>query len=248
MVDPLVLGYDASCSACSRASVRIRELSGGDVSVKPLQSLHSLRVRAFGEDPPWAPTLLEVKSEEGVRGWTGLQMGPRLTRQIGVKRAASVLKIVAEEFANGDPMARRNRQIGRRSALTGISGAIVGLLFLSGMKSATSATSTTNGRKPLNHSVAHGEQNQRFETLLNSTDARTAFSNTLSHDGPEVLSWDDVASICRDRDSWWNPDEDGDYPLDKTWVVGFSVAGATRHCPLLTIAPIFSTEYTLNLA
>ncbi len=80
----LVLGFDAGCMTCSELARRIEERVEDRIEIRSLNDpqMEHWRRQVFGEDAPWAPTLIEVKGSV-VRAWTGARMGARLSRALG---------------------------------------------------------------------------------------------------------------------------------------------------------------------
>ena len=73
----LVLGFDAGCMTCSGLAKRLEDRVGDRIEVRSLNDpvMDHWRREVFGEDAPWAPTLVEVEHGE-VRAWTGIRMAP----------------------------------------------------------------------------------------------------------------------------------------------------------------------------
>ncbi len=72
----LVLGFDAGCFTCSELARKIEDAVGEKLEVRSLNDpmMDHWRKEVFGEEAPWAPTLIEVEGGT-VRAWTGVRMG-----------------------------------------------------------------------------------------------------------------------------------------------------------------------------
>lgn len=92
-----ILAFDASCGTCREISKVVVKASTGKLEVLPLaqSDVKAWRQEVFGGDPPWRPTLINVK-QRNVRAWTGVQMSIRLARHLGVKSTVNVLKSLGE--------------------------------------------------------------------------------------------------------------------------------------------------------
>ena len=58
----LALGFDAGCMTCSELALRIEDRVGYRVEVRSLNDpmMDRWRGEIFGEDAPWAPTLVKL--------------------------------------------------------------------------------------------------------------------------------------------------------------------------------------------
>lgn len=145
----LVLGFDAGCTACSGLARQIEEKVGDKLEVVSLldPEMGHWRKQALGENAPWAPTLVEVKSGK-VRAWTGLSMGVALSRKLGPKSTWQVMQALgdvgpAPETGIGSAAASG---LSRSQFLKGLGGAVVGMSVLSGTGGLTaSATAAEDG-------------------------------------------------------------------------------------------------------
>jgi hypothetical protein len=133
----LVLGFDAGCMACSGLAKRIEDRVGDKMEVRSLHdpAMHHWRREAFGEDAPWAPTLVEVEHGR-VRAWTGVRMGARLSRVLGPVATWRMMQVLGE--ANDD------LELADSTALNAISGLSRGQ-FLKGVGGAAVAISVLGG-------------------------------------------------------------------------------------------------------
>ena len=133
----LVLGFDAGCMTCSGLAERIEDRVGDRIEVRSLNDpvMDHWRREAFGEDAPWAPTLVEV--EQGrVRAWTGIRMGARLSRILGPVATWRMMQVLGE--ANADLELTDSSAVNAFSGLTrgqflkGVGGAVVAVSILGG--------------------------------------------------------------------------------------------------------------------
>ena len=133
----LVLGFDAGCLTCSELAKRIEERVGGRIEVRSLNDpmMDHWRKETFGENAPWAPTLVEVEGGK-VRAWTGARMGVRLSRALGPLATWRVTQVLGE--ANADLQltdsvaAKAVSGLTRGQFLKGVSGAAVAMSILGG--------------------------------------------------------------------------------------------------------------------
>jgi hypothetical protein len=82
------------------------------------------RYRALGDDAPFVPTLIRVRStasadDEDVRAWTGLRMAPRLARHLGLRSTLRLLGSLGEMRTSSTPASGEDgpRGIGRAQFL-----------------------------------------------------------------------------------------------------------------------------------
>jgi len=96
----LMLGFDAGCMTCSGLAKRIEETVGDKLQVRNLHDPHMehWREQALGENAPWAPTLVEVRSDM-VKAWTGRRMGLILAGKLGLVATWRVMQILGETRA-----------------------------------------------------------------------------------------------------------------------------------------------------
>jgi hypothetical protein len=133
----LVLGFDAGCMTCSELARRIEERVGDKVEVRSLNDpmMDHWRGEVFGEDAPWAPTLVELNGGP-VKAWTGVRMGARLSRALGPIATWRVMQVLGE--ANADLELADSAAVGavsgfsRGQFLKGVGGAAVAVSILSG--------------------------------------------------------------------------------------------------------------------
>jgi hypothetical protein len=132
----LVLGFDAGCMTCSELAKRIEDRVGDKIEIRSLKDpmMDHWRKEAFGEDAPWAPTLVEISG--AVRAWTGVRMGVRLSRALGPLATWRVMQVLAEVNADLELVdsAAINAVSGftRGQFLKGVGGAAVAMSVLSG--------------------------------------------------------------------------------------------------------------------
>lgn len=136
----LVLGFDAGCMTCSQLAERIEEAAGEKLETMSLSDprMSEWRRQAFGEDAPWAPTLVEIESGK-VRAWTGMRMGARLARRLGPAATLRVMKILGEIRESNIAQHSPRPGLTRSRFLTGLGGAVVGLSVISGTGSLAAA-------------------------------------------------------------------------------------------------------------
>ena len=133
----LVLGFDAGCMTCSELTRRIEERVGDRLEVRSLNDpvMDHWRREAYGDEAPWAPTLVEINGGPA-RAWTGVRMGARLSRALGPVATWRVMQALGE--ANSDlgladsVPARAVSGLSRGQFLKGVGGAVVALSVLSG--------------------------------------------------------------------------------------------------------------------
>jgi hypothetical protein len=93
------------------------------------------RGEVFGEDAPWAPTLVELDGGP-VKAWTGVRMGAHLSRALGPVATWRVMQVLGEVNADLDltdsAPARAISGLSRGRFLKGVGGAAVALSVLSG--------------------------------------------------------------------------------------------------------------------
>lgn len=210
----LILGYDASCGSCSRASARIQDLLGSKLTIKPLTSLWDERREVFGDTPPWAPTLIELQPSGQVRGWAGVRMGPRLTREFGVKRSMQALQVIGEEMPARNRRFDKTATHGRRRFLGGVAAAVAGLTLLSPIASARTPSRALP--KATSKQLTYSEINpDDVNRILNAPDSRRILD-------PTGL-FDEISTASSDPSSWWVTDSGSEYPASQRWVFGMSL-------------------------
>jgi hypothetical protein len=133
----LVLGFDAGCMTCSGLAKRIEDRVGDKIEVRSLNdpAMDHWRREVFGEDAPWAPTLVEIEHGR-VKAWTGVRMGARLSRVLGPVATWRMMQVLGE--ANAD------LELADSTAVNAISGLSRGQ-FLKGVGGAAVAISILGG-------------------------------------------------------------------------------------------------------
>lgn len=132
-----VLTFDASCGTCREISAAVGDASGGRLEVLPLArpEVQRWRSRAFGENPPFTPTLLKVRGageDEVVHAWTSRGMALPLIGRLGPSKTLRVLAELGRLRAEADqPMEQLQAALDRKSFLRLAAGAAVasGLLL-----------------------------------------------------------------------------------------------------------------------
>lgn len=116
-----------------QAQAGAEEAVGDRLEVRSLNDpmMEHWRRDVFGEDPPWAPTLVEVEGGKA-RAWTGTRMGARLARRLGPAATWRVAKILGEMKKDRDAEHSPYSGLSRSQFLKGVGGAIVGMSVLSG--------------------------------------------------------------------------------------------------------------------
>lgn len=133
----LVLGFDAGCLTCSELARKIEDAVGEKLEVRSLNDpqVEHWREEAFGDDAPWAPTLIEVK-DGPVKAWTGLRMGARLGRALGPLATWRVMQVLGDydsrpTLDTGEGT-RAKGSVSRGQFLKGVGGALIAASILSG--------------------------------------------------------------------------------------------------------------------
>ena len=136
----LVLGFDAGCMTCGGLAKSIDEAVGDRLEVRSLSdpTMERWRRETFGEDAPWAPTLVEIDGSM-VRAWTGVRMGAHLARRLGPAATWRVAKILGEIKESKGTDNSTYAGISRSQFLKGVGGAVVGVSVLSGTGSFAAA-------------------------------------------------------------------------------------------------------------
>jgi hypothetical protein len=129
----LVLGFDAGCMTCGGLARRIEEAVDDRLEIRSLTDpmMEHWRGQAFGENAPWAPTLVEVTGSK-VRAWTGMRMGAHLARRLGPAATWRVAKILGEMKESKGTHDSPYAGLSRSQFLKGVGGAAVGMSMLSG--------------------------------------------------------------------------------------------------------------------
>ncbi len=160
----LMLGFDAECATCSDLAKRIEEAVGDKLEVRSLhdRQMQHWRKQALGENAPWVPTLVEV-GEGKAKAWTGMQMGARLSRVLGLVTTWRVMKTLGDAKANVRPVdpagARVGSTLARSQFLKRVGGAALALGIFSGTALPAFATGG-------NKAVEAGKQAERAIALM----------------------------------------------------------------------------------
>lgn len=128
------LGFDASCSYCSSMAESLAREVGDLVTVLPLadERMRRWRNQVWGDDAPWAPTLVRV-SDEQPKAWTGWKIAPVLTKEVGPQKALTVLSTLgAEELNRTASPDRSSKIITRRASLRAGLAVTAGALLVGG--------------------------------------------------------------------------------------------------------------------
>lgn len=173
----LILGYDAGCSMCARVGHRVREEAGGRLRVIPLQSTEMLRYReqVFGEDAPWQPTLIR-KDGPDAKGWCGWRMGPALSAELGLAKAARILSFI------GDEVLPRPSRWSRRRFIRGTASLAAGGFFLAGFPISSSASVKKSGNVRKVAEFGAGEIPKRHLDLVNGEDLKNVVGGSALRD------------------------------------------------------------------
>ncbi len=119
---PWVLAFDSSCGVCRQMSREIERTVGSQIEVLPLTdpSVQQWRAQVYGEEAPWAPTLIHVTGRT-VRAWTGRGMAVPMLRAIGLRSTVRVLRALGETAAaNTDrPTDQRDGKLSRQQFFRG---------------------------------------------------------------------------------------------------------------------------------
>ncbi len=129
-----VLAFDASCGTCRDISSAVSSACEGKLEVLPLAHPRVERWRsvALGDEPPWEPTLLTVRSDDHVRAWVGRKMTVPLLRRLGPNSALRVLRNLGQlrHQAAGHPLSPVGQPVVGRAAFLRTAG---GLLVAGGV-------------------------------------------------------------------------------------------------------------------
>jgi hypothetical protein len=108
--DRWILAFDGSCCRCRSVADRVEETGNGKLDVMPLthSEVEDWRKRALGDDAPFVPTLIRVRTTasaagEDVHAWTGLRMVPRLVRNLGLQATLRLLGALGEMRNSSTP-------------------------------------------------------------------------------------------------------------------------------------------------
>ena len=162
----LVLGFDAGCMTCRRLARSIEEAVGDRLEVRDLRDPTVARwiERALGQEAQWVPTLVEVSGDR-VRAWTGLRLGPALSRRLGVRNTWRVIKALG---ANEEPemaSAPTDHGFNRTQILKGLGGAALAMSVLSGTDVFVRIANATEWVHPLNRKKVISSKQLEGEVL-----------------------------------------------------------------------------------
>jgi predicted DCC family thiol-disulfide oxidoreductase YuxK len=107
--------FDAGCSTCSELAVTVKEAAGANLETV---SLRSERARAwldrvFPKGWTYAPYLVTVQGAK-VNAWTGPQLGLRLARLLGPRKAWRVWSVAQRGGMAWAPVERDQNHPGTR--------------------------------------------------------------------------------------------------------------------------------------
>lgn len=173
----LVLGYDSACGTCVETAQKIETTAGGALEILPLnnEEMRGWRNEAFGDDPPFVPTLVEA-GLQGTRVWSGKRIALELLRRVGPRKMWSIstaLGRLRKPTGNDGPS--------RSAFVKGVLGAAAGVAVLSG----GAAPALGSSRRP-DHWLAKANIVNSEE--LDTRSARGAFaalSDAADGGGPE---------------------------------------------------------------
>jgi hypothetical protein len=113
VVKRLVLGFDDQCSYCEDMASKIKERFRERLEIRDLHDpeVEVWRKQALGENPSWAPTLIELDGNS-VRAWTGYRMGLALSWRLGPVATWRLTQALAE--FRGHPEEQTSSVSGRR--------------------------------------------------------------------------------------------------------------------------------------
>jgi hypothetical protein len=142
-----VLAFDASCSACRDTSTKVAHACDHKLEVLPLndENVEQWRTKAYGQNPPWAPTLFLLRGST-VRAWTGRAMAVQMVRAVGVKSSLRVLRAIGNSTeAPPAPASSAEHQMSRKHFLNqlAVGGALASGLLLFGRLPALAAPAPT---------------------------------------------------------------------------------------------------------
>ena len=188
----LVLGFDAGCMTCSELAKRIEERVEDKIEVLSLNDprMKHWREQALGEDPPWAPTLVEIEGDV-VNAWTGIRMGARLSRALGPLATWRVMQVLGE--ANADLQltdsvaARAASGLTRGQFLKGVGGATVAMSLLSGTGRYSSEAEAEAGQgvaRTRKYTELHGDE---LVSVARVTARRSDVANVMGNAWHENL-------------------------------------------------------------
>ena len=150
----LVLGFDAGCVTCSGLASSIEEAVGDRLEVRSLSEppMEHWRREVFGENAPWAPTLVEV-SGSNVQAWTGWRMAAHMACILGTATTWRVMQVLDELGAVPVPetslAAKLAGRLSRAGFLKGVGGVLVAASILSESEAFAKGTSLRGWTHPL---------------------------------------------------------------------------------------------------
>ena len=141
----LVLGFDARCMTCSGLASSIEEAVGDRLEVRSLSEppMEHWRREVFGENAPWAPTLVEV-SGSNVQRWTGWRMAAHMARILGTTTTWRVMQVLGQLDAVPVPetgiTAKLAGRLSRAGFLKGVGGVLIAASILTGTEALAKGT------------------------------------------------------------------------------------------------------------
>lgn len=140
--DRLYLGFDAACATCASIADDVREVTGDKLTPVSLSDKRMITWRRdlLGEAAPWTPTLVAVNGDD-VRAYTGVEMGFRLQKELGMRTAWKIAQVLGgrREQITG----KRSGLITRNAFMRGAVGTVFGLTLLSSTASPAAASSSS---------------------------------------------------------------------------------------------------------
>ncbi|WP_163570138.1 hypothetical protein [Fodinicola feengrottensis] len=117
MSERWVLAFDATCGTCTKISTAVSQACGGRLKILPLSrdDVRGWRQEALGENPPWAPTLIQL-TDGRPRAWTGTRMTARLARLLGPRSSMRVVRALGQ-LRHETLTPRPSTAVGRRQLL-----------------------------------------------------------------------------------------------------------------------------------
>ena len=150
----LVLGFDAGCMTCSGLASSIEEAVGDRLEVRSLSEppMEHWRREVFGENAPWAPTLVEV-SGSNVQRWTGWRMAAHMARILGTTTTWRVMQVLGQLDAVPVPetgiTAKLAGRLSRAGFLKGVGGVLIAASILTGTEALAKGTPLKGWTHPL---------------------------------------------------------------------------------------------------
>lgn len=175
------LGLDDSCSYCRNIAGALARALGDAVVTVPLtdERMQRWRKEVWGDNAPWAPTLIRVGDGSPVQGWTGWRIAPALTRAVGPQRAMAALSALgAEELGRSSNRPGRQaqpRKITRRTSLQAGLALTAGVLLFNGggLFGRGSSAAAAPSRRALSESRLTGESaDEAVRKMWESIDVR----------------------------------------------------------------------------